>query len=464
MQVTVYPRGGTRTVLSGPLGIPWGGDTPAITSPKHMSEIGTLTSVNFSTRYEEGFGGHDLADWTVTGEFGGYIGGMFRPGDHVRIVRGGVCWEGEYSEATPNADGSVTMHAKGYAYNLYDYDSIYWNAIPGDDDIFYPTTQLGTPGDDTEPLYGWTYAIYELGMPIAQVVGTMPNGPIGGSVSNMSPTPVKVGTVLTSLCQAEEKRWAVWARSLVIAADDMTPMWSFAAPEAVVAVADTEYVTDLAVWYVKEGPAAWNGATDYDAGEVVLNDGTYWEAILDNTGITPVDGSTWKEITYRFRPSDFSFEWAHDAVGKKRFDVRTEVVDYRGLGKILDVDASRMASSLLTQVKARWTLTGSFTIDPDSGFASASGGDAGEQLAFIRAGRALELKGLRTSQGNLMPDGDVVMIGQTDYSWSLDGEDEKEELTVTPMGTVARDFTSVLTGVPLDATSVAISGRRTTST
>lgn len=461
MQVTVYPRGGTRTVQSGPLGIPWNGNPAAITTPKHMSEVGTLISVNFSTRYEEGFGGHDLADWTVK-DFGGYVGGMFRPGDHVRIVRGGVCWEGEYSEATPNEDGSVTMHARGYAYNLLEYDSVYLDVIPGpDNDISYPTTALGAVGDNTEPYYGWTYAIYIFGMPISQVVGSMPFGPIGGSGTTlMSPTPVKVGTVLTALTQQVEQRWAVWGRSLVIAADNMTPMWSFAAPESVVAVADTEYVTDLGVWFVRSGPPTWSSVTAYVAYDVVSYNGSYFEAKVNNTNVTPVDGATWREISYKFLDRDFYVVWATDDEGKKRFDVQTDITDYRGLGLITSVDALNMAQTLLSQVGGRWLYTGSFTVTPESGFASASGGDAGEQLAFVQAGRALQLKGLRTSQGNLMPDGDVVMIGKTDYSWSLDQGEETESLTITPMGAVARDIGTVLAGVPLDSTSVAMNGRR----
>lgn len=457
MQVTVYPRGGTRAVQSGPLGIPWGGDPAAITSPKHMSEVGVLTSVKFSTRYEDGFGGHDLCEWTVE-DFGGYVGGMFRPGDHVRVTHGGgVCWEGEYSEATPNEDGSVTMHARGYAYNLLEYDSIYLDqrTLPLTD-ISYPTTALGTVGDDTEPFYGWTYAIYELGMPIAQVVGSMPFGPVGGDAAGiMSPVPVKIGTILTSLLQEVGKRWAVWGRTLVIAEDNMDPLWSFAAPESVVAVADTEYVTDLGVWYVEEGPEEWDNLTAYVAGDVVLYDGGFYEALIDNSGTTPTDEGTWGQITYTFNPQDFNVAWARDVAGKKRFDVRTEVVDYRGLGLTGSVWADNMAAQVLAMTKGRWVYTGSFTVNPSSGFASANGGNAGEQLAFVRASRAVRLKGLRTSQGNLMPDGDVVMIGRTEYEWE---RDESESLTITPMGAVPRDVQAALEGKPLDATLVAAGG------
>lgn len=460
MQVTVYPRGGTRTILSGPLAILWGGETPAITTPKHMSEVGLLTSVNFSTRYEEGFGGHDLCDWTIK-DYGGYVGGMFRPGDHVRVSHGGVCWEGEYSEATPNDDGSVTMHARGYGYNLLEYDSVYLDIVPGpDNDISYPTTALGIPGDDTEPYYGWTYAIYMLGMPIAQVVppASMPFGPIGGDatgVGAMAQAPIKVGTVLTSLCQEVGKRWAVWGRTLVIAEDDMTPLWSYPAPESVVAVADTEYVTDLGVWYVREGPAEWDNMTNYDAGDVVLYEGSFYEAKIDNSGVTPTDDGTWGQSTYTFNPQDFNVAWRSDTVGKKRFDVRTEVVDYRGLGLTGTIWAENMAEQVLSMTKGRWLFTGSFTVTPESGFSSIGGGDAGHQLAFIRAGRALQLKGLRTSQGNLMPDGDVVMIGRTEYQWS---KDESESLSITPMGAVPRDVQSALQGVPPDATMIAAGG------
>ena len=63
MQVTVWPRGINRTVLSGPLGTatpdaafwnPVGVYTPATVPPVHSTQLGQLLSVKHSTRYEQG--------------------------------------------------------------------------------------------------------------------------------------------------------------------------------------------------------------------------------------------------------------------------------------------------------------------------------------------------------------------------------------------------------------------------
>lgn len=443
VQVTVWPRGANRTKIAGPLGVDWDGGTRTVGAPVFSSSIGQLTNVTASTRYEDGFGGHDLASWTLT-PFGGYVGGMFRPGDHVRIDKGGGnVFEGEYSEAEPAADGTVTMHAKGYAYNLYDYDSIHYQDILIGDDIYYPTTLLGILNDSSEPYDGWGYAVERLGMPINQVVGSVTawTDPFGGAP--MSPTPIKLGDLITSVHRELSERWAVWGRTLVLGADDMDPIWAYDAPEGVVGVADTDYVTHLGLWYVKTGPAVWSSATTYVADDLVVYNDQWWSAKIGNTNVTPVEGATWKEVAQAYRPTDYSMVWATDNLGTKRFDTRTEVVDYRGLGKIDSVRALNLAESLLAQVKGRFILSGGFTVGPDSGFASIDGGQA--DIAFVRAGRAMKLSGVRTSQGNLFPDGDTFMIGKTEWSWAAEGG---EQLAITPLGSVPRSLSTILAGKP----------------
>lgn len=455
VQIAVWPRGNRRAKTSGPLGVSWtkyGGsaETRRVGTPVFATDIGKVVSASASTTYGDGIGGHDLASWTIA-PFGGYIGGLFRPGDHVRITKGGgIVFDGQFSEAAPGDDGTVELHARGYRYDLYEYDSVYWDQLSGADDVYYPTTQLGDPADATEPFYGWAYAVRSLGLPINQVVGDTSDwlNPFGAT--KMAPAPIKLAPLVEGVAQQNGERASVWGRTLVIAADDMTPRWSYAAPAGLVGVADTDYRTHVGVWYCANGPAAWSALTTYSIGAVVVYDDRWWRALASSTGVTPVEGSTWQEQPIAYRPSDFSLTWAIDNVGIQRFDVSTEIVDYRALGKI--TNAGELASNLLSQVKGRFTLSGSFSVGPESGFASAAGGKA--DIAFVRAGQAMQLPGVRTGQGNLMPDGDVFMIGKTEWSWSPDGE----SLSVTPMGAVPRNLSSILAGKPLDAGSV-ISGR-----
>ncbi|MCW2496393.1 hypothetical protein [Jatrophihabitans sp.] len=436
MQVTVWPRGKTRTVVSGPLGVDWGAVPKAGTTPLPMSKLGELLSVQASTRYEPGFGGHDLASWTIN-PFGGYAGGIVRPGDHVRIVAGGsTVYEGEFSEATPGDDGTVTFHARGYAYNLFDYPSIKWIPLVGPD-TFYPTTNLAD---------GWDYATTELGMPISQIagpilmgVGALPTGSYGAApieTFNM------LGTLLTAMQQEIGERWAVWGRTLVLGPDATVPTWRYPSPDAVVAVADTEYATDVYLWYQATASAfvAWSAATAYVIGDLVTKDARSWRAIAAGTNHTPAEGAWWTELPVTIPLDWYAMAIATDAEGLQRFDRRVEGTDYRSLGLMTSTRAGTIAQQLLDQVKGRFVFTGGFTVGPESGFQSAAGGKA--QLAFVRAGQMCDMPGLRTSQGNLMPGGSTsFIIGQTTYDWSVDGT---ESLQITPMGAVARSLSQIL--------------------
>ena len=452
VQVTVWPRGAHRVRAAGPFGVDYDTQTRRVGTPLFVEQYGELTGVSASTRYEQGFGGHDLASWTVK-PHGGYVGGLMRPGDHVRITKGGgIVFEGEFAETEPGDDGNVTLHAKGYAYNLYDYPSIFWNAVSGGDDIYYPTTKLGPLVDTAEPFHGWGYATYVLGMPITQVIGDVGpwSDPFGES--DMAEAPLMLGDLITSIHQEQDERWAVWGRALVIGADATDPSWSYSPPAGVVGVADSDYATHVFVWYVSSDLSPvqpWVGATAYAVGDRVSYDGTWWEALLANTGTTPVEGSTWKEVPVAYRKTDFSMVQAVDTPERiARFDVKVAVVDYRGLGAMPAIRAQRLATKLLEQVKGRFILTGGFTVGPDSGLTSAAGGVA--DIAFVRAGQVLKLPGLRTDQGNLM-DSDTTVIGKTDWSWSAGGQESQQ---ITPMGAVPRSLGDILKGSPLDSTSV----------
>lgn len=461
VQVTVWPRGRYRTRASGPFGIPVGDQDRRVGTPLFVEQYGELVSCEASSRYEPSFGGSDLASWTVKPR-GGYVGGMMRPGDHVRITKGGgIVFDGELSDPEPTRDGTITLNAKGFAYNLYDYDSIYWRPVDGGDDVYYPTTQLGDPTDTTTPLYGWGYAVAELGMPITNVIGLGPGGwsvPFGES--DMAAAPVKLGDVVTSAHQEIEERWAVWGRTLYVGPDETEPRWVYPPPEDVVGVADTDYATHVFVWYVSSDLSSvqpWVSGLSYDAGDVVAYDGTWWKALVSVApgGSAPSEGATWTEVPVTYRRSDFSMARAVDTPARlARFDTKTATVDYRGLGAIDGARASSLASTLLSQVKGRFILSGGFTVGPDSGFTSAGGGKA--DIAFVRAGDALRLPGLRTDQGNLM-DSDVTIIGKTEWSWDADGS---ESLAITPMGAVPRSLSEILAGSPLDSNAVISDGAR----
>ena len=460
VQVTVWPRGRYRTRSSGPFGISIPDQDRRVGVPLYVEQYGELVSVEASTRYEPGFGGTDLVSWTVK-PHGGYVGGMMRPGDHVRVTKGGgiVC-DAEFSETEPNGDGTVTLHAKGYAYNLYDYDSIYWKPVVGGDDIYYSTTTLGDPTDTATPLYAWGYAVSELGMPIAKVVGDTSAWTVPFGESDMAAGPLKVGDLVTSVHQEQEERWAVWGRALFVGPDETTPKWSYPPPEDVVGVADTDYATHVFVWYVSSDLSPvqpWASGLSYAAGDTVASGGTWWKALVSVAagGSAPSEGATWTEVPVIYRRSDFSMARAVDTAARlARFDTRTAVVDYRGLGAISGARASTLASSLLSQVKGRFVLSGGFTVGPDSGLTSAAGGVA--DIAFVWAGDVLRLPGLRTDQGNLM-DSDTTMIGRTEWSWQADGS---ESLSITPMGAVPRDLGSILAGSPLDSNAVIAGSRR----
>lgn len=395
------------------------------------SDVGKLLSAAYSTVYESGRGGHNLAEWRFQPR-GTFVANNFSPRAGVRFAHGGpTVWEGEFSELQFEDNGDVSMHARGHCYRLDDMDSIHWQSVPLEPDIYYPTGDL---------VDGWDFAEMEFGLDLTLAAGAvLPTGaPSMGEVSN---SPVKLSEVLTAHAQYEGNKWVVWRKELDIVADDTSSPVEFAAPRGVIAVADTDYYTHVYVWYVAQGPANWDVSTAYVNGDQVIDGGRRWIAHGGgSTGVTPVEGAVWTELPYTSTEADWSFGSAIDTAGLALFDARTIVVDYRGLGKISSSEADSIALGLLEQVKGRFIFTGSLTLTPQSGFPVP--------LHTFRAGTAVRLLHLRTSMGEFMPYGsNVFIVGRTEYSWNASGE---QSLTITPMGAVARNLPDILRGNPRD--------------
>jgi hypothetical protein len=388
-QVEVWPRGTDRVytaTVDGPGGVA-------------ASTIGQLAECKVSTVYGPNLiGGEDLLEWAIQ-PYGNFLGGMFRPGDHVRVTRGSgaLVGEGEFSQVVPGENGSVKFLANGYRYNFYDHDAVRYNSTPSPDQ-FYPTMDFD---------HAWAYAHDEALWPIRTYTGiTAPFGAFGVSPwpgSTMSDKLYKMGDLLQNILAPDSKRACVWGRTLVVGTDDMAPIWLYESPESVVGVADTDYLSELKLLYMID-------PTDPGYGGYTVNP----------------DGSMVSTYT--------------DAATVERFDVRQGWADWRGAGVMTKANADALVVALMDQVKGRFIYTGSFTVTPNSGLKSITGGLLSD-LSQVRAGRAVTLPGLRTDQGQWMPDGDTFLIGQTDWSWVPEGE----TLQVTPMGAVARDLSAILT-------------------
>lgn len=464
-QVMVWPRGLRRRYAAGPLGeTRSGGDSRRVGKTVFMSQVGELQSVNVSTRYEDGFGGTDLLSWSIQPN-GGFVGGMFRPGDHCRVTQGGgIVGEGEISEVLPQADGSVEFHARGYAYNLSEYNSVRHDesfvvSISGGTTapaaIEYPTTRLveavGVGPGVTRS--GWEYAVYDLGMPINAVIGSQTDWDLALGGKQVATGTPYLNEIVTERERRNGNRWAVWGRSLTLAPDPTTPMWQIDSPEGLVGVADTDYCTHVGVVYRWWDPIAWDNTTAWLKGNLVsrgLNGSTKWyTALVDVTGGTGpgLDTASWEETPFFIYDWMTSTEWAVDTDDNlMRFESRTREVDYRGGESMSGPGAQQVADSLLAQVSGRFILNGSFSVGPDGELKAYGGGRA--PIAFVRAGQGLKLNHLRTTQANLMPD--FVIIGKTEWQWQAD---DTESLTITPMGAVPRDLGSILAGIPYNAPS-----------
>lgn len=455
-EVTVWPRGTRRRYAAGPLGqTRSGGDTRRVGDGINMLQVGALQSVTVSSRYEDGFGGTDTLSWTID-PHGGFVGGIFRPGDHVRVEHGGsVVGEGEISEVQPNADGTVEFHARGYAHNLNEYSCLWYtenvtapiSGISVPSSLLRPSTMLSladpnaTPGVDRG---GWEYAVHDLGMPINQVVGDIDGWDLFIGMDSSRRT-VTVGDVVTARERLNGRRWAVWGRTLFLVEDPTEPMWQIDAPEGVVGVADTDYYTHVHVWYRWYSPDDWVSSVFYPAGSRVAYQGGWYVALIDTSGTTPPpdDNATWEPVPVVVEDWMTSIYTEVDTDGLVLFDYRDTTVDIRGAGlsDSTPTTVGDIGASYIEQVKGRFIFTGSFTVGPDGGLTSVTGGKP--QIAEIRAGQGLKINKLRTTQGNLIPD--MVVIGRTEWTWQAD---DSEQLTITPMGAVPRDFGTILAGIP----------------
>ena len=359
------------------------------------SSLGSLESVRYSTRIESGFGGHDLASWVIQ-PLGSYAGGICRPGDPVTIqLGGGAAWEGQIADVNPRGDGTVEFNARGFGYDLFDYLATYYQSATGPD-LMYPTTDF----DDA-----YAQAVADRGLPVDRYVGVLP-GTLG--TSQVAENFIYLGELLSTLLNGDGRQWAVWGRTLVIEDPETTVTYRYTADTGLVGVADSEYVTDLVGWYQAVDPATTQ--------------------------------------------TDYQFERVTDTAGLAMFDRREAGIDMRGLGLQTPTQVQDYLSSVLEKVKGRWLLTGSVVIESD-GRAIPSGGIA--LPAFVRAGKVMRVPEVRTSQGNLMPDGNQFTIGRTEYEWSADGS---QRLTITPKGAVARSISSLLEAPKPDGNVVGIVG------
>lgn len=399
MQVTVWPRDHGVRAQDAPKGGVGG---------IHFTDLGEILSVNTSTRMVEGFGGFDLASWTVR-MHPGYVGGFFLPRDHVEIVHeGALMFSGEYSEQqldSRDARGGDTysFHARGYAHVLGDYEAIAHEVTAGPD-YSYPTTQLATSDADTT--YAWDWARSQ-GMQVYAAPGDLPVGPYGET--SWASSPMKLRDLLTAALLRNDTWWACWGPTLEVITLPTTPTLLYDQPTTMVAVADTDYYSSVGLYYIHTSPG------------------------------TAVD--------------QCDIAWGgDDARILNIYDRREILLDMRGLGLQTSGVMTAQAQSMYEQVKGRHLLTGSLTLGPDSGLTAANGGAV--DIESVRAGQMMKLSEIRDSLGFLLPDGDTrFVIGATEHQWSPDGE----SVTITPMGAVARNLGDVLRAVPPDSAS-AVAG------
>lgn len=389
--VVVTPRNGGR-----PLEAPSFG-AGSLFAP----DYGELLQVTCSTAYEEReagwHGGFDLASWTVE-PAGGQMIGMFQTKSPVVFMQGGsTLFKGLFSRSQPNDNGTVTFHAKGHCHELYRYDSYFSSTSPN---VLFPTNQL-VGGNLTTSFYG--YELAEAGgLPIAYIdspLGSrLPTGAWGAS--NVSQAAARLGTVLTKRLWELGYRFEVWGPVLVVRAPQTAPLWRYTPPRSVVGISDDDYASHLRLQFV-------NNSTG-----------------LDDT----------VEVG--------------DAPTVAKFGRSERSVDYRGAGPMTETQAIALAGQVLETVKGRYVVAGGFTVTPSSGFTSMAGG-AVRNIGFVRAGQPLVLDGVRSSQGEPLPQ-EPVLIARTEYVADIDRDKVTESLTVTLPGTVDRDIATLLAGKPRD--------------
>lgn len=393
MQVTVWPRDpGTRAVDA-----PKGG-----TGGIHFTDLGDILEVNTSTRFEEGFGGFDLASWTVK-MAPGYAGGFFLPRDHVEISDGGgLLFSGEYSEqqvADFNED-TYTFHARGYAHVLNDYEAVATET--SGTDYSFPTTQLAVSDSDT--IYAWERA-RSVGMQVYADEADLPSGAFGASA--VAPEPLKLGTLLTAHLQRNSEWWACWGPELEMFSMPTTPTLLYDQPNTMLAVADTDYYSAVGLYFIRTSPGT--------------------------------------------SPDQCDIAWGgEESRVLNIFDRREIVLDMRGLGLQTLAAMEDQAQTMYEQVKGRRLLTGTLgPLGEESGLKAANGG--GADIRAVRAGvDVVQLVEVRDSIGYLLPEGDSrFTVGRTEFAWSSEGP--SSSMTISPMGAVARNLDEVLRATPMES-------------
>lgn len=401
MQLTIRSRGGQRIYET----------NQSNTNPGFVTDIGRIVSGRAGSKSGKGFGGYDDLELKIK-PHGTFLGGMFRVGDEMELTKvGGEVWLGGYSNSDPiDDDGTITIRGRGTAHTLFNYPCRHWSAVPGAPDVEYATRSI---------VDGMAHAITRLGLPIALIVGDLPTALAGDADGTIAiferDDPARLlGDVLTHVLEEAGFRWWVWGRTLIIAEPNLDPLWRFDGTDTIVAVADDQFYTDIDVAFLIEG-----------------------------------DGS---ELHH------YGTGRASDPDGIRKFDRRIPIeLDYTGIvfegtgsGRQLVADA--IAANKLDAAKGRFVLQGSATIYPDSGLKHINGGSV--DLSRIRAGEAVQVNQLRTSEGHLMPAGHTFILGEATFSF----DEDSESLVIAPEDAAGRDF-DALFKPPAEGSHITPSGK-----
>jgi hypothetical protein len=283
---------------------------------------------------------------------------------------------------------------------LGDYPAVCLQEVVGPGDYSFPTTQLAPSSSDVT--YAWLYARNK-GMQVYADEMDLPLTPYGETA--VAAQPMVLRDLLTAQLLQSGTWWACWGPVLEQFTLPTTPSLLYDQPNTMVAVADTDYYSEVGLYYVKTSPG-----TSADQCDIAYS--------------TPPDR-------------------IHNI-----YDYRGTVIDMRGLGLQVPADMTARAQAIYEQVKGRLLLTGNLTLGANSGLKAANGGEFPPEA--VHAGMMLQLTEVRDSLGFLLPEGESkFVIGKTEHSWSADGM----SATFTPMGAVSRDLGSILQGSPPDSTS-----------
>lgn len=212
--------------------------------------------------------------------------------------------------------------------------------------------------------------------------------------SNPEPLPT-VAALLDGWAGSQQLRWGVDAdRVIFTATDATTPKWVFTAPDAVMGVADDEYVSRVVVRY----------ATAVNADGVV---------------------------------TDSDYVVAEDLDAKARWGAREEVVDLTDRGLMAPAAAQAIADGILAKYAARLGFTNGFTATALTLRHYATGAPA--RLPLVEAGDMVRLANVMDTAGNLSVGLAMdVVLGDVAY------DDDARELSCAPVGLVPRVFSDIV--------------------